>query len=308
MTMFFYLIKLIYFKMRYSLFILSLLILVSCEKAITFDLQEPAPKLVVEATIEYGMAPLVILTRSTDYFSRINPEILASSFVHGAKVTISNGTKVHQLKEYSRPLDSSGYVFYYYTIDSSNLQTAFVGELNTNYFLLIQNEGDEYHAVTTIPGMTKKIDSVWWKPAPLPADSNKVVIMVKATDPLGFGDYIRYFTKRNNEPYLPPFNSVFDDYIIDGTTYELPLEPGIDRNGEREDDEVAFFNRGDTVTFKISNIDKSTYEFWRTVEYSYASVGNPFSSPVKVLSNISNGALGYFGGYASQYFTLTIPK
>lgn len=308
MTIFFYLIKPTYFKMRYSLFILSLLILVSCEKAITFDLQEPAPKLVVEATIEYGMAPLVILTRSTDYFSRISPEILASSFVHGAKVTISNGTKVHQLKEYSRPLDSSGYVFYYYTIDSSNLQTVFVGELNTNYFLLIQNEGDEYNAVTTIPGMTKKIDSVWWKPAPLPADSNKVVIMVKATDPLGFGDYIRYFTKRNNEPYLPPFNSVFDDYIIDGTTYELPLEPGIDRNGEREDDEVAFFNRGDTVTFKIGNIDKSTYEFWRTVEYSYASVGNPFSSPVKVLSNISNGALGYFGGYASQYFTLTIPK
>jgi hypothetical protein len=293
--------------MKYSILIILLFIITSCEKTITFDLQEPKPKLVVEATIENGTAPIVVLTRSTDYFSRISPEILASSFVHSAIISISNGTKTHRLKEYARPLDS-GYVFYYYSVDSSNLQNAIWGELNTKYSLQIVHDGQEYSATTSIPGITKKIDSLWWKPAPPSADSNKVVIMVKATDPQGFGDYIRYFTKRNSEPYLPPFNSVFDDYIIDGTTYELPLEPGIDRNGEREEDEAAFFNRGDTVTFKISNIDKPTFDFWRTIEYSYASVGNPFSTPVKVLSNISNGALGYFGGYASQYFRLTIPK
>jgi hypothetical protein len=44
------------------------------------------------------------------------------------------------------------------------------------------------------------------------------------------------------------------------------------------------------------------------MEFSYASVGNPFSTPTKVMSNISNGALGYFGGYASQYRTLIIPQ
>ncbi len=293
--------------MKSWLFILMFVVLCGCEKVITFDLQEPEPKLVVEATIENDGAPLVILTRSTDYFSSISPEILASSFVHGANITVSNGSKTHQLKEYSRPL-GNGYVFFYYSIDSSNLQTAFVGQLNTQYSLHILHEQKEYTATTTIPGITKKIDSIWWKPAPRSADSAKAVIMVKATDPAGFGDYIRYFTKRNSEPYLPPFNSVFDDHIIDGTTYELPLEPGIDRNGEREEDELAFFNRGDTVTFKISNIDKATFEFWRTIEYTYASIGNPFSSPVKVLSNISNGALGYFGGYASQYHLIIIPK
>jgi hypothetical protein len=227
--------------------------------------------------------------------------------VHSARIDISNGAKTHQLKEYSRAL-GNGYVFYYYSIDSSNLQSAFVGQLKTQYSLRILHEGEAFTATTSIPGITKKIDSVWWKPAPPSADSNKVVIMVKATDSQGFGDYIRYFTKRNSEPYLPPFNSVFDDYIIDGTTYELPLEPGIDRNGEREEDEAAFFNRGDTVIFKISNIDKATFEFWRTIEYTYASIGNPFSSPVKVSSNISNGALGYFGGYASQYHRVIIPK
>jgi len=44
------------------------------------------------------------------------------------------------------------------------------------------------------------------------------------------------------------------------------------------------------------------------MEFSYSSIGNPFSSPTKVLGNISDGALGYFGGYASQFRTIVIPK
>jgi hypothetical protein len=44
------------------------------------------------------------------------------------------------------------------------------------------------------------------------------------------------------------------------------------------------------------------------MEFSYANIGNPFGSPTKVLSNISNGALGYFGGYAPQFRTIIISK
>jgi hypothetical protein len=84
------------------------------------------------------------------------------------------------------------------------------------------------------------------------------------------------------------------------------VAPGVDRNVS--DKETILFNRGDTVTFKLSNIDKATFDFWRTMEFSYNSVGNPFSTPTKVLSNVSNDALGYFGGYATQYRTLIIPK
>jgi hypothetical protein len=61
------------------------------------------------------------------------------------------------------------------------------------------------------------------------------------------------------------------------------------------------------VTVKLTNIDKNTYDFWRTMEYNYQSVGNPFSTPTVVISNISSGALGYFGGYAAQYVPLRIP-
>ena len=278
----------------------------SCERDIEFDLKEEEPKLVVEATIENGKAPMVILTTSLNYFSTITPAQLTQSFVRNAEVFIGNGTRTHKLKEYTIPL---GGIFFlsYYSTDSSNLSTAFVGELNKSYSLRIVAANKEYTATTTIPNITKRIDSIWYKAGPPQLDSNKVIVMVKATDPPGFGDYVRYFTKRNSERFLPGLNSAFDDLFIDGTTYQLQVGAGVDRNAGISEDDL-FFNKGDTVTLQLSNIDKATFDFWRTIEYSYQAVGNPFSTPIKVSGNIKGNALGYFGGYASQFRTIIIPK
>lgn len=283
-------------------FILSFPFL-GCEKNINYTLKQQEDKLVVEATIENGQPPLVILSKSVGFFSKITPDLLAQTFVHNADVFVSNGTVTHKLKEYSRPLN--GINFYFYSIDSSNLATAFLGQLNHGYSLKIVSSGKEYTATTTIPDTTKHIDSVWWKKAP-GSDTSKVIIMSRVTDRPVFGDYIRYFTKTNSEPFFPPLSSVFDDLFIDGTTYEIQVDRGVDRNVPRTEDE-NFFHRGDTVSIKLSNIDKATFDFWRTMEYSYGTIGDPFSTPTKILSNIKGDALGYFGGYASQYRTIIIP-
>jgi len=292
--------------MKKIFLILFIITFYSCEKAVNFDLDESAPKLVVEAIIENNQSPVVVLTKSLDYFSAISPDILANSFVRNAEIYVSNGTLTHRLKEYGTPL-VNGYTFYYYSNDTTNPATSFIGELNTKYSLRIIAEGIEYTSETTIPFITKRIDSLFWKQAPGSNDSNKVVLMVKATDPPGYGDYIRYFTKRNNEPLFPAINSVFDDQIIDGTTYEVEVERGVNRNFGLSEG-YSFFDKGDSIIFKLSNINKATFDFWRTMEFSYSSIGNPFSSPTKVLGNISSGALGYFGGYASQFRTIIIPK
>lgn len=292
--------------MRSIIFIfISAFILSSCERTITFDLNEVEDKLVVDASIENGQAPVVILTKSIKYFSQITPEILAASFVHDAEVYVSNGTSTHKLREYM--ISQPGYNFYYYSNDTLNPSTSFVGELNKQYSLRIISDGNEYTSQTTIPLITKRIDSIYWKPVPGNSDTSKVILMIRATDPPGFGDYIRYFTKQNQQPFYPAVNSVFDDQVIDGTTYEVEIERGVNRNLPLNEG-FSFFDKGDTVVFKLSNINKATFDFWRTMEYSYSSIGNPFSSPTKVLGNISNGALGYFGGYASQYRTIIIPR
>jgi hypothetical protein len=288
------------------LWVLGILILTGCEKAVDFNLDEAPPKLVVEATIETNQPPFVVLSTSLNYFSQITPAQISNSFARGADVEMSNGTQTHKLKEYGINL-APGYTFYYYSIDSSNLSSAFVGETGKKYFLKINFEGQDYTSETTIPVITRRIDSLYWKPAP--ADTtDKVIVMVKATDKPGFGDYIRYWTKRNGEDFLPGLNSVYDDLVIDGATYEVEVEPGIERNNFEFNDDSRAFRRGDTVTLKLAQIDKATYDFWRTMEYSYLSIGNPFSSPIKVLGNISNGALGYFGGYAPQFQTIVIER
>ncbi len=284
--------------------IVTAVILSACEKNINFNLNNAEPVLVVDAQIENAQAPTVVLTKSLDYFSNISPQILSGSFVHNATVTISNGTLTHQLKEYAVPL-GAGYTAYYYGIDSANLATAFVGQFNKQYNLTIKAEGKDYLAKTTIPLLTKYPDSVWFKVAPLNPDTNKRVMMIKATDPPGLGNYIRYFTKKNSGTFLPGSNSVFDDAVIDGITYELQVDPGVDRNSTNSADS-NFFKRGDTVTLKLCNIDKPSYTFWSTWEFAQQSIGNPFSQPNKVIGNINNGALGAFCGYAAWYKTLIV--
>ena len=279
----------------------------SCEKTITFRPNDSEPVVVVEASIENGEGPVVILSESLNYFSQITPELLAGSFLRNAEVTISNGSTTHKLKEYKKPV-ANGYTVYYYATDSSSLSTAFTGEFGKTYFLSVKTNEREYTATTTIPVFTKKLDSLWWEDAPNNPDPVKVVVMGRFVDPPGLGNYTRYYTSVDGLPFLPGFNSVFDDQLTDGVTYSLQIEKGVDRNNDINLEKYAFFDHGDSVVVKYCNIDKATYEFWRTMEYSYASIGNPFSSPTKVIGNISNGALGYFGGYSVQYVSIIIPQ
>ncbi len=289
-------------KQLFFLFVLSTLLL-SCEKDIDFGLKYAEPILVVDAQVESGQAPVVALSSSLSFFSAISAQILANSFVHNAEVTMSNGTLTHKFKEYTVPV-GNGYFISYYSIDSSNLATAFVGEFNKQYNLTIKVNGQVYTAKTTIPPLTKVFDSLWVKAAPPNVDTSKRILLARAIDPPGLGNYIRYYTKKNSERFLPGFNSVFNDEIVDGTTYQGQVDQGVDRNLPPPTGDEKFFTRGDTISFKLSNIDKASFTFWNTWEFNQQSIGNPFSQPGKVIGNITNGALGAFCGYASQVGTI----
>jgi hypothetical protein len=291
----------------YHLFIVFFF-LSSCEKDITIKLDPTSTDVVVDASIENDKYPQVILSKSLEYFAKLEPSLLTSSYIHDAIVTISNGSIRGQLNEDSAAMnDSLGLVVYFYTFSRTYSGPKFKGEFNTRYNLEIQTGNKTYTATTTIPGLNKYIDSLWWVKAPAAADSGLVNLKARVVDPPGYGNYTRYFTSVNNGPYYPGLNSVFDDQITDGTTYTVTVDKGVNRNFPIDINDYSFFNRGDSVEVKLANIDKATYDFWRTMEYNYQSVGNPFSTPTVVISNVTNGALGYFGGYAAQYKGLIIP-
>jgi hypothetical protein len=296
--------------MKLHILLISLIfLLIACEKKVDFDLKQSSELLTVDATIESNEQPVVILTKSLNYFSKVSADVIANSLIKDAEVFISDGTKTHKLRRFDITIPGANVPFSFYSSDPSSPATIITGELGKTYSLRIVWQGKEYSSTTTIPLLTKIIDSLWYaRPPNTPDTSQRMVVKAKVTDPPGFGNYIRYFTRVNSEPFLPGLNSVFDDALVNNSTYTVDVDQGVDRNTDIDFDNYSFFAKGDTVTIKFSNIDKATYDFWRTVEFSYQSIGNPFSSPTKILGNISNGALGYFGGYANQFKTIVIPK
>lgn len=286
---------------------LASLFFAACEKKIDFPLKEADGLLSVDASIESGQVPMVVLTQSINFFSNVTPRILSNAMVRNATIIVKEGSISIPLKKMEIPFPGNlSYV--YYTCDTTGSYPIIRGAEGKTYELEIKWEGRIYKATTTIPVLKKTIDSLWWEKAPLTEDtSTKIVLKGLFIDPPAFGDYVRYFTKVNREPFYPGSNSTFDDLLVNGTTYEVEIPRSLDRNTRENFDERPTFRRGDTITVKFSNIDKATYDFWRTTEFSYRAAGNPFSSPVKILGNVSNGALGYFGGYANQFKTIIIP-
>lgn len=293
--------------MKQLLFLLLVVSLVSCERSIELNPAVQTPVLVVDGQVEQSQPPVVILTKSVSYFSTLNANVLSNSFVHNAVVKVSDGTRTHQLKEYSIPVTNG--TVYYYSNDPTQPATAFTGVPGKSYQLSILVDGVTYTSTTTIPLPAKTLDSVWWRPSPKQETGKEAALWVRATDPPGFGNYIRYFTKKNSQPFMPGWYSVFDDQIVDGKTYDLEVDGGQDKNLPRDDEHNStYFAKGDTVTLKFCNIDKVTYDFWRTWEFSFDAIGNPFGSPTRIQGNISNGALGAFCGYSVQTKTVIIPK
>jgi len=304
----------------------------SCTKNIDIEIPKDSEQIAVEGNIEMDKPPVVLLTTSQGFFDNINLNDLGSYFVHDAKMTIITGTDTIQLVEFclndlpateeqkKQLLQTFGFsadsalpipnVCIYSIPDLINCllggSCSFVGKEDTRYDLRIEAKGKVLTASTTIP-KAQGIDSLTIRPRPdAPADDKYVAVYNNLTVPKTFGNFVRYWTKRNSEPfYLPGTQSVWDDKLFIGLTIALPVERGYRKGAQIEPEDYSFFEKGDTVTVKWANIDSRSYDFYFTLENDGG--GSPFSSPIVVKSNI-NGGLGVWAGFASQYYTIVVPQ
>jgi len=287
---------------------LSLSIL-SCEKEVNLALPTTeTQKLVVEGSIEINQPPLVYLTTSFGFFNKIDAELLANTFVHDAKIKVTDGSDTVDLIEFEFPIGDNK--IYFYSVDTANAQAMnFRGKAETFYTLLIQTGDKAYSAVTKIPNQIM-LDSIWSEPAnPAPeATPDASLVFIKYNDPDTIGNAVRIFTQVNSEPTYPALGSVYNDEIINGTPIKIGVARGMSSNSTYNRDSTGYFFKGDTVTIKWSTIDQGVYKFWSTFSFAQNSTGNPFSSPINVQTNISGGALGVWAGYGSTTITHIIPK
>ncbi len=295
----------------YGALVLLLLWLCSsgCEKEVHIDLTNGAPQVVVNGFIETGQPPFLLLTKSFGYLARVSLATLDSSYVHGARVTVSNGTRTVALREYA--IDTGGHFrFYFYTLDSADKGSlTFLGKVNDTYKLTVVAEGKTYESTTRIPDC-KPLDSL----AALPPDRfdakkpTALVLNVYYSDPDTPGNCIRYFTSVNGGPFYTASTSVYDDGLLSGTgSARLPLFLGYDYN-VKTTDSTGYLFPGDTLLIKWCAIERPVFNFYSTYEYSISNTGNPFTTPINVRTNISNGGLGIWAGYGTTTARLVVPQ
>ncbi|MFM7769438.1 MAG: DUF4249 family protein, partial [Bacteroidota bacterium] len=233
----------------YSLTVLFIIFVTSCEKEIEIDLPAYEDKIVVQGSIEPGMPPVVILTYSSGYFEPADLTALANSYVTDAVVTVSNGqntvtltqvcssnltTEQLQLAETILGIPAEAIaalnICLYTTFDP-----AMFGVVNTEYTLQVQKGNHNLSAVTKLNAPIA-IDSLWFA-SPNPEINDTLgFIYGFMSDPDTSGNCYRWCTKRiNHYPvWVPdenligmqkdlaftfPLPSVYDDEFFNGLQF-----------------------------------------------------------------------------------------
>ncbi|MFH0893924.1 MAG: DUF4249 domain-containing protein [Bacteroidota bacterium] len=274
-----------------------MLLIAACSKDITLDIPEPEIKIVIEGYIENGKNPYIIVTKNTPYFGTLDSATLVNLLVQDAVVTVSDGNITAPCAFTFDPT-----IFPYFLYKTN----AIVGEVGKTYYLSVTANGKTYTAQTTIPGLNP-LDSLWYK-SETNLDSLGY-IWGHGNDPDTLGNYYRLLAKRigKDDTYVATFPSSMDDKFINGVSFDFNLSRGAKSNSQALDDnniEAGFFKRGDTIVVKFCGIDKAHYLFWRTAEEIIYGGSNPFTNPISVKTNISNGGLGIWGGQNAVYDTI----
>ncbi|RZJ53935.1 MAG: DUF4249 domain-containing protein [Flavobacterium sp.] len=259
-------------KINYILLTLIAMLAVSCQDVVDVDLDTAAPRLVIDASIDWlkgtdGSQQRVKLTTTTGYYSTEIPA------VSGATVFVTNSADM--VFEF---IEDEGTGIYY----CSN----FIPVIDETYRLTVISGGQTYiaterlYAVPDIGEITQDNEGGFF--------NEDVELRYDFQDPAGIANWYMF---RIDVPYLAYGDyNVSDDKFSDGN-----LTPVI-----FYDDELK---QGDVVTFRQYGISQRYYNYMNILisMATGGSGGGPFQSPPATLrgnvvnqTNESNYALGYF--------------
>lgn len=252
-------------------FLIFLCLLVSsCEQIIDVNLQQVSPKIVIEGCITNGRGPFYIkISQSQSYFNQGN-----FNGIEKATVEISD----NKLKEKLR-----------YNGDGYYSTSQIYGAAGKTYNLTVNFGGKSYTSSATLPA-TVPIDTVYFENGFFKRDSLNA--FVQFCDPSGIENYYRIRVFRNNYFISNDYNLVNDTYT-DGQTMLAPVY----RN----------FSPGDTVQIELYNLDRCTWKYYKGIS-DILQQGPGLQSPGNPPTNISGGALGYFGAWGRSIFKIIVPK
>jgi hypothetical protein len=258
--------------------------LVSCQKVINIDLNSSSPQLVVEATISNNPGPYYVrLSKSVNF-----DNITTIPGVPGAIVEIS---------------DSSGNRERLTELTGGMYKTrSFQGAPGQTYKLTINTGGQVYESVSRMPypveapifSIAREADD-----RPSPGGESQAIhyrVNFEIKDPAEYSNYYHFIVYHKNLE-TSSFRAFSDQY----------------HNGRIIADEFRLQDTlhlvaGDTIMIELQNIDRGTYNFYRTLRDGLGGFGFLSASPSNPISNISNNGLGYFSAYSVNIGFSVVPE
>jgi len=230
--------------------------LTSCQKVIQMDLNTTDPQVVIQGDIYDIPGPYTINISRTVNFDQ--PNVFPP--VTNATVTVTDNEGQSDVLTQTTP---GNYV-------TSTLK----GIIGRTYTLTVNLDGKTYTSTSTIPDAVD-IDSIFFKKSFFGVD----LITLNLKNPPHKDNYYQVIHLVNGKQ-IPGF-SVFGDKsdqleIISYSFMTTNTTPPL--------------NAGDSINVWLECIDHPVFEYFRTANRN----GGRSASPANPVSNITNGALGYF--------------
>ncbi len=262
-------------KGKLIILVLSVLVLANgCKEKIEFELNdEDHKRVVVEGFItNETKSHLIKLSYTSSYYGGESPQA-----VSGATLSISNGSDLWSLTE--TPVGSGCY----YT-DPTVSGTV----------------GDAHTLTIVVDGETYKGTDVMYPVAPLDSiaidnfgdeENPNYHLLIWSQETPGVGDYYRWMIYHNGVTD----NDTLDNYLWnDDSLYDGVLLEGYDFQGFGNEIEV-----GDTMALSQMSLSQQANDIFIAMNLETNWRGGLFdSAPSNVQTNMSNGAIGFFGASA----------
>ena len=249
----------------YYFILMAILSLSSCTDVIELEVPTEAPRLVIEASINWeketvGNNQGIKLSKSTPYFDTNGTEP-----VLGASVKITN--------------DTNGAVFIFTDNSDGTYSTdSFVPVLNNSYTLEVINEGETYIAqenLIAVPSILSVYQSTDY------FFQDLLEVNFEFIDPIDEVNY--YFIKFQEATDLLPTLSTLKDEFINGNLITISNE-----RRENEDINQEPYAPGDLVDMELYGISKEYYDYM-TILINQSESGGPFdTTPVPLRGNCIN--------------------
>ncbi|MBC7449014.1 MAG: DUF4249 domain-containing protein [Hymenobacteraceae bacterium] len=257
------------------------LALTACEKVIDYPLRSTDEKLVVEGLVTDQPGPYTIkLTGTKDYLTNSAVPLHTADLV---TITDVEAGVVDTLRR----------------TDAGTYQTTpklGVGQLNHSYRLLVVRGAQRVEATSRLLPCTPldSITFVYKQKGTDAVEETGYYTTIYFREPAGRGDYYRLNAYTNgvwrnrNELFF------FDDELYDGNYAEGTFD-------------IFPAQLGDTVTMELRTIDRPAFDFYTGLVNTQMQGGTPFDSPpANAPTNLSGGALGYFGASAVRRVTRVV--